>query len=176
MRAFVLVGGWPGSGKTTLARELAPELALPVLSKDDIKEALMDALGPPRDVEESQRLGRAAVLALLRAAKECDGAVIDSTWFDYTQPLVRELGAPIVEVRCRVPIEVARERYATRQRDPRHLDDLRDEDDLWGHEVEPLGVGPLIEVDTTEPVDVRLLAARIRGSEVTGCMSAPATR
>jgi cytidylate kinase len=29
MRAFVLVGGWPGSGTTTLTRALAPELALP---------------------------------------------------------------------------------------------------------------------------------------------------
>ena len=107
-------------------------------------------------------LGRAAVHAVLTAAHGCDGAVIDSTWFAYTAPLVAELGAPIVEVRCRVPVEVARERYASRQRDPRHLDDLRDEEELWGSEVAPLGVGPLIEVDTSGPVDVQLLAARIR--------------
>jgi predicted kinase len=42
---FVLVAGWPGSGKSTLAAALAPELGLPLLAKDEIKEALMDALG-----------------------------------------------------------------------------------------------------------------------------------
>ena len=68
----------------------------------------------------------------------------------------------IVEVRCRVDRSVARTRYDQRQRDPRHLDDLRTDDELWGHEVAPLGVGPLIEVDTTQPVDVRRVAEQIR--------------
>ena len=101
MRAFVLVGGWPASGKTTLARALAAELDLAYLSKDEVKEALMDRLGAPAGVEESQRLGTAAVAAVLRAARGCPGAVIDSTWFPYTLPLVRELPPPLVEVRCR---------------------------------------------------------------------------
>ena len=168
MRAFVLVGGWPGSGKTTLARALAHELTLSYLSKDEVKEALMDALGAPSDVEESRTLGRAAVHAVLKAAHGCPGAVIDSTWFDYTEPLVRTLPAPVVELRCRVPLDVARARYGRRGRDERHLDDLRDEHELWGSEVAPLGVGPLIEVDTTEPVDVRRLATQIRADVAAG--------
>src|SRR5262249_62157936 len=51
---FVLVAGWPGSGKSTLAAALAPELGLPLLAKDEIKEALMDALGAPATVADSQ--------------------------------------------------------------------------------------------------------------------------
>ena len=58
---FVLVGGWPGSGKSTLARALAVELGFDYLSKDEVKEALMDELGAPGTVLESERLGRAAV-------------------------------------------------------------------------------------------------------------------
>ena len=36
---FVLVAGWPGSAKSTLAAALAAELGLPLLAKDKIKEA-----------------------------------------------------------------------------------------------------------------------------------------
>ena len=76
----MLVAGWPGSGKSTLAAALAAELGLPLLAKDDIKEALMQGLGRPETVAASQRLGRAAVLAMLRTARTCPGAVLDSTW------------------------------------------------------------------------------------------------
>jgi predicted kinase len=161
---FVLVGGWPASGKTTLARALAGELGLAFLSKDEVKEALMDALGAPADLEESRRLGRAAVHVVLRVARGCDGAVIDSTWFDYTQPLVADLDGPVVEVRCRAARDVVRERYRARRRDERHLDERRSEDELWGSEVPPLGAGPLVDVDTSGPVDVPALAERIRAA------------
>jgi predicted kinase len=162
VRAFVLVGGWPGSGKTTLASALANQLGVAFLSKDEVKEALMDCLGAPATVEESRELGSAAVTALLRLARGCPGAVIDSTWYPYALPLVRDLPGPLVEIRCRVSVEVARQRYRSRVRDERHLDRLRTATELWGAEVPPLGVGPLIEVNTEEPTDVAGLADVVR--------------
>jgi predicted kinase len=162
VRAFVLVGGWPAAGKTTLARALASELEVAYLSKDEIKEALMDRLGAPSTVEESRRLGAAAVAAVLRAARGCPAAVIDSTWFPYSKTLARDLPGPCIEIRCRVSVEVARERYRDRQRDERHLDGLRTAQELWGDDVLPLGVGPLLNVDTTQTVDIAALAEEIR--------------
>jgi predicted kinase len=163
---YVLVGGWPASGKSTLATALAAELGIALLSKDAIKEALMDALGAPASVEESRRLGVAAVHAVLRAAQDVPGAVIDSTWFDYTNPLVARLSGTRVEVRCHAPLETVRARFEARVRDDRHLDDLRSIEELWGSPVAPLGVGPLIDVDTSRPVDIAALAERIRSTQL----------
>jgi predicted kinase len=163
---FVLVGGWPGSGKSTLAVALAAELEVAYLAKDELKEALMDGLGPPADVEASRRLGRAAVLALLRLAARCPAAVVDSTWYPYTRPLVEALPGPVVEIRTVVPEAVARARYRARAtgRHAGHLDRERDERELWGAPVAPLGVGPLLTVDTSGEVDVPALAARLRAA------------
>lgn len=160
---FVLVGGWPASGASTLARALATELELPLLVKDEIKEALADVLGRPATVADSQRLGRAAVRAMLRVASRAPAAVMDSTWFASTRGMVETLPGRLVEVRCIVPVEVARARFLERAhtRHPAHLDLARSTEELWGEPVRPLGVGPLVEVDTSGPVDVRAVAAQV---------------
>ena len=159
----MLVAGWPAAGKSTLARALAAELGLPLLAKDEIKEALMDGLGYPATVAQSRRLGRAAVGAMLRVAQRCPGAVLDSTWFGYALPLARRLPGRLAEVHCTVPLDVARTRYRDRAagRHGGHLDADRTDAELWGEPVRPLGLGPVIKVDTSGPVDIPQLAAAL---------------
>lgn len=124
----------------------------------------MDQLGAPATVEESRELGVAGVRAALRAAEGRPAAVIDSTWYPYSLPLVRRLPGPFVEIRCHLDVTVAQERYHRRDRDPRHLDDRRAEGELWGAEVAALGVGPLLEVDTLGPVEIAPLAELVRAA------------
>jgi len=58
-RLLVLTTGLPGAGKTTLARQVAVALELPLLSKDIVKERLSDILGV-HDRAWSMKLGAAA--------------------------------------------------------------------------------------------------------------------
>jgi len=106
---------------------------------------------------------------MLRVARHCRGAVLDSTWFDYALPLVRTLPGQLVEVRCLVPLDLARARYRSRSahRHVGHLDAARSEQELWGKPSRPLGLGPVIDVETSGPVNVSQLAddiARILAS------------
>lgn len=160
---FVLVAGWPGSGKSTLAAALATRLGLPLLAKDEIKEALMDALGRPQTVAESRRLGQAAVLAMLRVASRCPGAVMDSTWFDYALPLARALPGQLIEVHCTVPRDVARARHQARagHRHAGHLDAERSDQELWGEPPPSPALGPVIQVDTSGDVDISQLIEKL---------------
>jgi hypothetical protein len=67
-------------------------------------------------------------------------------------------------MRCRCPREGAQQRYQARStRHTGHLDDQRPPEELWNeHHLTPLGLGPLIEVDTTAPVDIAGLAEQVR--------------
>jgi len=93
---LILVAGAPASGKTTLARRLAADLALPLLARDTIKEALFDSLGAP-DRERSRELGVAsyavlyALLTSLLAAGP--GLVLES---NFHHGLAEEALRPIV--------------------------------------------------------------------------------
>src|SRR5262245_13500660 len=56
--SLIIVTGLPATGKTTLARRLAADLRLPLVTKDEIKERLFDQLGW-HDRAWSLRLGQA---------------------------------------------------------------------------------------------------------------------
>jgi len=165
---YVVVSGPPGSGKTTLAAALAPALGLPLIAKDTIKEALMAVLPVP-DVVASRTIGTASVAAMLAVAAQAPGAVLESVWHR-SRSLADLGGLPgnIVEVFCRCDPAVAAQRYAGRAgtRAAGHLDAERMTGELWNDEVaRPVAGGwPVIEVDTTTPVELGPLIAAIRAA------------
>jgi len=154
----------PRCGGTTVARGLAVRLRLPLIAKDTIKEALASVL-PPADVPASQRLGRASVVVLLALAHASGGAQLESVWYrSRALPELAALPGDVVEVFCRVDRETAFLRYRSpRRRGPGHFDATRGRDELWNDEVAvPVAGGwPVVDVDTTDPVDPDALLARL---------------
>jgi hypothetical protein len=168
-RLFVVVSGPPGSGKSTLASAVADALALPLLAKDTIKEALLVSW-PAVDVDASRRTGRAAMDVLLALAAEFPaGAVMEANFHrSVAAGSIGILPGPIVEVFCRCRREVALRRYRDRatRRHEGHFDTVRTDAEIWHDEVtEPVGGGwPVIEVDTNVPVDVAQVLDRVRAA------------
>jgi predicted kinase len=168
-REIILVNGVPGSGKTTLADQLADDLGVPSLSKDRVKEGLADAVSHPA-VEHV--IGAVAMEAVwLLAACVPDRVVVDSWWFrprdlDHARKGLASAGAEAsVEIWCDVSLALAQQRYGDRRRHEVHHDsrDMTAEWSAWGAQGVPLGIGSVICVDTSLPVDVRTLSHRVAG-------------
>jgi predicted kinase len=160
----ILVTGVPGSGKTTLAAELGRRVGLRHLSKDAIKEALWDHIGPG-DLAWSQALGAAAVDALRALARSTDDVVIDTPVPAAHADEWRAVDG-LVEVHCACPTDLARARYVERRRHPCHFDHERvaSYDDWVADDAARPPVGPRVEVDTTNPVDIDAVIASVRAA------------
>ena len=123
---LVLIGGAPGTGKSTVAAGVADLMQLTLAQSDVVRHGIY---GPSRNTD-GYRSGRydaphkAAVYdEMLRRAAIALGhgesVVLDATWLD---PQARELAAAVarstsshlVEMRCITPPDVARERVAAR--------------------------------------------------------------
>jgi predicted kinase len=132
MPRLVIVTGAPGTGKTLLATRLSGELALPLLTKDAIKEAMMEALPVP-DRDASRQVGSAAfrvLFALSQSLLDAGVGIVLEGPFAHPQAdaELRELCryAQPVLIHCVAPADLVVQRYCDRhesgQRHPGHFD------------------------------------------------------
>ena len=70
---LIMVNGLPGSGKTTLATQLADRLRVPLVSKDAVKEALLEVV----PTMKSATIGSIAMDGPSTLCQpSCDGGVV----------------------------------------------------------------------------------------------------
>ena len=134
-RGVFLVTGLPATGKTTVARALARALQVPLLSKDAIKEPLLDALGAA-DRAASRALSDISFAVLFALAEEhlaVTGAVVLEGNFRPGEHeramrglLARHVPMSCTQVLCRVAEPLRQERLQARAGDgarhPGHQD------------------------------------------------------
>jgi aminoglycoside phosphotransferase family enzyme/predicted kinase len=122
---LVVVGGAPGTGKTTVARALAGVRGWTVLSSDDVRDELAPRAGPQpvgegrythehRDAVYGTLLERAAV-----ALRNGESVVLDASWAGADwRAQARAVGvgavADVVELRCVADDAVVADRVALR--------------------------------------------------------------
>ncbi len=143
----VLIGGLPGSGKSTMASRLSDELGWAVLSSDDIRRDLglryQDLHDNSAYDEETvarvyDEMGRRTDQMIARGIS----VILDATWTsEHHRQQARAIAsggdARIVELRCRAPLATCRARVRTRSGEstseatPAVVDVLNSRADPW---------------------------------------------
>jgi len=128
----VAVGGLPGTGKSTLARTLAPELgAAPgalVLRSDEIRKRVCQAAPEQRlrpaayDPEMDQWVHNEMVEGVRQAIFARHAVIVDATFIEPAYraalaELAASYGAPFVGLWLRAPMETLEQRIAARRND-----------------------------------------------------------
>lgn len=133
MAAVVVISGLPGTGKSTLARRLSTDLAMPAFLKDDLKEVLMNRVGwEDRELVERQSLATWDLISRIMEINLSAGVscIVEANFRVESRrrfvDLRRDYGAVMIEVNCQAAGEVILQRVSERirsgERHPGHQD------------------------------------------------------
>lgn len=126
---LILVGGGPGTGKTTVARALAENLGAQVVSSDDVRAGMVsrgEFTGEPgvlgAGLYTPQNVNAVYDAMLRQARLGLHGGhtvILDATWHDETyrqraRDIARAASAGIVELVCVAPLQATAERIRNR--------------------------------------------------------------
>lgn len=144
---IVLVGGIPGSGKSTVASRLAEDTGWAVLSSDEIRRDLGLRSGDGSTMAAYGDEALRTAYAEMRRRASClvqrgFSVILDATWSSSCErQAVRALAsttdAEVVEIRCDAPVEQCRRRVVTRsdargsEATPAVVDHVADRIDRW---------------------------------------------
>ncbi|MFC4912488.1 AAA family ATPase [Actinomadura gamaensis] len=157
MGTLVVVSGPAGSGKTTLAHELARILGCPAIIRDEIKQGIVagraDYRPEPGDAETLRALD--AFFTVLRVLLQAGSMVVaeaafqDRVWNPRLTPM-REF-AQVRIVRCDAPEPVRMERIAARLEADGHRRAHADHTLTVGRPFTPVEMDvPTLDVDTSD--------------------------
>ena len=175
---LVVVSGPAGSGKTTLAHELARAVGCPAICRDEIKEGLVHGIGDPTfepavgDELTVRTLplffGAVALLVEGGVSVVAEAAFQHHVWATNLAPFAS--AARLYVVQCHVDADVGLQRVKNRAGSrSAHADAMVLDDPAYYDAFERVAIdAPMIRVDTTEGYDPTLdaLVAFVNRSSV----------
>ena len=142
---MIVVGGAMGTGKSTLARELADVCSAPLLQTDALRRpssggqeayGVGDYAADARDAVYGRMFARAEELLHDHVTVVLDGSFSQQRWREQAVDLARRRSALVWQVQCTCPPETARQRIAARRAEGRDASEARPE--LLAHQLKEL--------------------------------------
>ena len=156
LSTFIVMRGYPGTGKSTIARAIATALHAPLIDRDIIRQMAVNILGDQPGVghfsyelmfaltREQLRLGLSVVV---------DTPLTYRTTYEQSKELAREFHTPMLVVRCVCPPEVQKRRLEGRKGKVSEFQITSWEEwEQWKPRFEDFDDGGCV-IDTSNPLD-----------------------